>query len=379
LAAYLSAAGLSAGQIGIVITGTMLGSAALTLYVGLRAGRWPRRNLLRLLSLLMVGTGVGFAAFTGFWPLAAVGLVGTLNPSGGDVSAFLPTEQAALPATIADSQRTALFARYSLIGTMAAAVGAALAGLPEWLAGRTDLALVDALRLTFIGYAGLGVVVLARYRRLSSDVDPVGVPAGARALGSSRATVYRLAALFSIDSLGGGFAVTAIIVLWLQRRFDLSLATSGAVFFWAGLLAAWSQLLAPRLARRIGLIRTMSFTHLPANGFLVLAALMPTAPLAVACLLARAALSQMDVPARSSYVMAVVRPEERPAAASITGVPRSLAAAVPPAIAGWLLTVSDFGWPLVLAGVIKAIYDLLLLWQFRHLRPPEEMAAQPSR
>jgi MFS family permease len=188
--------------------------------------------------------------------------------------------------------------------------------------------------------------------------------------------VFSLAALFSLDSLGGGFTITAILVLWLRARFDLSLATSGAVFFWAGLLAAWSQLLAPRLAARIGLIRTMSFTHLPANGFLVAAAFMPTAPLAIACLLARAALSQMDVPARSSYVMAVVTPEERPAAASVTSVPRSLAAALPPAAAGWMLTQSDFGWPLVLGGSIQAVYDLLLLRRFRHHRPPEEAAGR---
>ena len=167
-------------------------------------------------------------------------------------------------------------------------------------------------------------------------------------------------------------------MLWLYQRFDLSLAVSGAVFFWAGVLSAFSALVAVRLAQRIGLVRTMVFTHLPANGFLILAAFMPTAPLAIAALLVRSALSQMDVPARTSYVMAVVSPAERPAAASVTNVPRSLAAAVPPLIAGWLLGHSTFGWPLVIGGTIKAAYDLLLLRQFRDVRPPEETAEAPT-
>ena len=201
----------------------------------------------------------------------------------------------------------------------------------------------------------------------------------ARALGPSRHTVYRLAALFSIDAFGGGFVITALVVLWLQRRFHLSLAVSGAVFFWAGLLSAFSALVAVRIAGRIGLVRTMVFTHLPANGLLILTAFMPNAPLAVACLLGRAALSQMDVPARTSYVMAVVTPDERPAAASVTNVPRSLASALPPIAAGWMLSHSTFGWPLIVGGGIKASYDLLLLHQFRDLRPPEEQMTPAGR
>lgn len=371
LAAYLTTVGLSTTEIGIVIAATLLGSAALTLYVGLRANAYRRQSLLRLMSLLMVATGIGFAVFVDFWPLALVGLIGTLNPSGGDVSAFLPTEQAVLPSTIADSERTALFARYGLVGILVAAVGAALAGIPEALAGPLGISDQTALRSVFVAYAALGGIVFFQYRRLSTNIErPAGAPP--TSLGPSRRTVYRLAALFSLDSFGGGFTITAILVLWLQLRFDLSLAISGAVFFWAGLLAAGSQLLAPRIARRVGLIRTMAFTHIPANIFLIVAAFMPTAALAVGCLLARAALSQMDVPARSSYVMAVVTPDERPAAASITSVPRSLAATLPPVAAGWMLSHTTFGWPLIAGGAIKIIYDLLLLLQFRHLRPPEE-------
>jgi predicted MFS family arabinose efflux permease len=184
--------------------------------------------------------------------------------------------------------------------------------------------------------------------------------------------VYRLAALFSLDAFGGGFVITALLVLWLQRRYGLSIGVTGAVFFWAGVLSAFSALVAVRIARRIGLVRTMVFTHLPANGLLILAAFMPTAPSAVACLLARATLSQMDVPARTSYVMAVVSPAERPAAATITNVPRSLASALPPIAAGWMLGHSTFGWPLIIGGSMKITYDLLLLHQFSEVRPPEE-------
>jgi MFS family permease len=377
IATYLTALGFSSTRIGVVVAVTLLGSAALTLAVGLRAHAYPRRRLLRLVSLLMIATGVGFAAFTSFWPLAIVGMVGTLNPSGGDVSVFLPTEQALLPATIDDRHRTALFARYSLMGTLVAAIGAALAGVPEWIARHQHLATTTTLRWTFVGYACLGALVYRRYAHLSPAVEPAAT--GTRqALGQSRRTVYRLAALFSLDSFGGGFVITALVVLWLQRRFGLSLAVSGAVFFWAGLCSAFSQLAAVRLAKRIGLVRTMVFTHLPANGLLILTAFMPNAPLAVACLLGRAALSQMDVPARTSYVMAVVTPAERPAAASVTNVPRSLASTLPPIAAGWMLSRSHFGWPLIVGGSLKALYDLLLLQQFRHVRPPEERGSKPS-
>jgi MFS family permease len=376
LASYLAAVGLSDARIGVIVAATLLGSAALTLAVGLRGHTLGRRRLLQCVSVLMIATGLGFAAATQFWPLVVVAVVGTMNPSSGDVSVFLPTEQALLPGTAPDRARTALFARYSLIGTLVAAVGALCAGVPEWIGRRFGATSETALRWTFVGYAALGVIVLLRYRRLSPAVEPSGqVPH--TALGPSKPIVYRLAALFSLDAFGGGFVITALVVLWLQKRFGMSIAVSGAVFFWSGVLSAFSALVAVRIAHRIGLVRTMVFTHLPANGFLVLAAFMPTAPLAVGALLVRSALSQMDVPVRTSYVMAVVSPAERPAAASVTNVPRSLASALPPIAAGWMLGHSTFGWPLVLGGVIKATYDLLLLRQFRDLRPPEEGGSVP--
>lgn len=376
LAGYLATIGLSGTRIGIVVAATLLGSALLTLGVGLRGHRLSRRRLLLLVSLLMVATGLGFAAATSFWVVLVVSFVGTLNPSSGDVSVFLPTEQALLPHTAPDRLRTALFARYALIGSLVAAVGSLCAGLPEWLGEQLGLSPEAALRWSFVGYAALGAVILVRYRSLSPAIEPQADTPHV-ALGPSRGIVYRLAGLFALDALGGGFVITALLVLWLQRRFDLSVAVSGAVFFWAGLLSAFSALVAVRIARRIGLVRTMVFTHLPANVFLILAAFMPNAVLAVAALLARSALSQMDVPARTSYVMAVVSPAERPAAASVTNVPRSLASALPPLVAGWMLGHSTFGWPLVIGGLLKITYDVLLLRRFRHVRPPEEL--RPAR
>jgi MFS family permease len=371
LPTYLLALGLDGFQVGAIVTATLLGSSALVLLAGVRGHLLPRRTLLRLAALLMIATGVGFAVATSFWPLLLVGLVGTLNPSGGAVSVFLPTEQAMLTHTVADTGRTALFARYSLVGFVLAAVGALSAGLPHVIARLTPLGDATSMRLAFVVYALAGAAVFAQYRRLTAtDVDAPG-PRGT-VLGSSRRIVYRLAATFSLDSLGGGFVVQSLLALWLYRRFDLSVATAGAIFFWAGLLSGFSALVAVRLARRIGLVRTMVYSHLPANVLLMLTPLMPTVWLAVACLLLRSALAQMDVPARTSYVMAVVSPAERAAAASITNVPRSLAGAVTPLAAGWLLDQSSFGWPLVLGGAIKAIYDLVLLGLFRNIRPPEE-------
>lgn len=375
LPGYLLAKGFDTVQVGAVITATLLGSAAVTLLIGLRGGGLERRRLLQMLAVLMVLTGVGFATVGGFVALLVIAALGTINPSSGDVSGFLPVEQALLPETVPATSRTSLFARYSVVASLAGAFGALAAGGPELVARHSTLSVHQAQRGIFFIYAGIGLVLLVQYRHLRvGGAQPPDHPPGR--LGPSRRVVYRLAAIFSLDSLGGGFAVQSILVLWLALRFDLSTATSGAIFFWSGLLSAGSALLAPRIARRIGLIRTMVFTHLPASFLLMAAALMPNAGLAVACLLARALLSQMDVPARTSYVMAIVRPEERTAAASVTNVPRSLASALPPLAAGWMLDHSTFGWPLLLAGALKAIYDLSLLAMFRDLHPEEE---QPPR
>jgi MFS family permease len=370
---HLASLGLNNARIGLVVTATMVGSAALTLGVGLIAYRMGRRALLLRVSILMMLTGLGFAFVHDFWPLLLVAFLGTLNPSSGDVSVFLPTEQALLPQTVTSEARTALFARYSLMGSLLAAFGALAAGLPELLADKSTLTLRTTLDLMFVLYGALGLIVFWLYRSLSPAIEPSDKGANTP-LGPSRPIVYRLAGLFSLDSFAGGFVVQSLLALWLFQRFDLSVATAGTIFFWTGICSAFSQLAAPRLAKRIGLVRTMVYTHIPANIFLMITPFMPTLPLAIATLLLRSLVSSMDVPARTSYVMAVVTPAERPAAASVTNVPRSLAAAASPSFSGWLLSLTTFGWPLIIGGALKVTYDLLLLKMFKDIEPPEEKA-----
>ncbi|MGZ4711967.1 MAG: MFS transporter [Acidimicrobiia bacterium] len=365
LATYLIALGFSPLQVGAIVTGTLLGSAALTLGVGLVAHRFDLRTLLIAATVLMMLTGVGFMAVTAFWALLVVSVVGTLNPSAGDVSVFLPTEQAFLAGHVADLDRPHLYALYNLGGAFAGAFGALASGLPEYIARQTHHTKVDVLRGSFGMYVAIAVVIFLMYRGLRREHAATDVATVERKpLAESRRTVIELSALFCIDAAAGGFTVQALLVLWLHLRFGLSTADTAAVFFAVSLMAAFSQLLAGPLAARIGLVRTMVFTHLPANLFLATAAFMPTAPLAIGCLLIRALFQQMDVPARQALVMAVVTPEERAAAASVTNVPRSLASATTPLLAGALLKATTFGWPLLIAGIGKATYDVLLYLRF---------------
>ncbi|MER8886470.1 MFS transporter [Mesorhizobium sp. M0816] len=371
LPAYLATLGFDAFEIGTLSTATLAGSAVLTLAVGIVAHRFSRRALLTAAAVLMIATGIVFAVVHDFWPLLLIAFVGTLNPSSGDVSVFLPLEHAQLAQSVTDRDRTALFARYSLIGSLAGAVGALAAGAPDFLRDAIGLEMKQALQAAFLFYASLGLAALLLYRRLPSDAPDAG-KVSAQPLRRSRSIVLSLAALFSLDAFAGGFVVQSLLALWLFQRFGLSLAATGAIFFWTGVLSAASYLVAVRISQQIGLINTMVFTHLPSSLCLVLIPFMPSLAPAIALLLVRSALSQMDVPTRTSYVMAVVMPEERAAAASITAVPRSLAAAASPVLAGALLAVSSFGWPLIIAGGLKIIYDLLLLATFRNVRPPEE-------
>jgi MFS family permease len=370
LPAYLLGIGLGTLEVGIVSTATMLGSALATLAVGVWANRFRSRRLLRWAALLMAATGMGFASFSAFWPLLVVAFVGTLNPSAGDVSVFLPLEHARLAGAARGDARTALFARYSVIGAVCAAVGALAAGLPDWAVVHTPLSRLDALRAMFLLYGALGVIVWCLYRGVDdADSRPQAAPAP---LGPSRAVVVRLAALFSVDAFAGGLVINALLSLWLLQRFGLSLAQAGTFFFWSGLLSAASQLAAPHVARKIGLLNTMVFTHIPANICLVLAAIAPTMSLALVLLFIRSALSQMDVPTRTAYVMAVVTPEERAAAASFTAVPRSLAAALGPTLGGALFAAGWIALPLVGCGVLKIVYDLTLWRSFKAHRLADE-------
>jgi len=369
---YLLQLGFSALQVGIIATTTLLCSGVMTLLVGLHAYRFHYRSLLLAATLLMAGTGLGFALVTDFWPLLLIALVGTLNPSSGDVSVFLPLEHAVLSRVVGDRQRTAMFARYSLVGSLCAAAGSLAAALPAPAATAAGISVVAAMQALFVLYALLAGLAALVYRGLPRALATESAQPNAP-LRKSKKTVYTLAALFSLDAFGGGFVVQSMLALWLYQTFALSLAATGTLFFWTGILTAISYLVAVRIARRIGLVNTMVFTHIPSSLCLIAIPFMSELHHVIALLFIRSALSQMDVPTRSSYVMAIVPPEERPAAASITSVPRSLASAMSPFLAGYLLGVSPFGWPLLLAGSVKIVYDLLLLAMFRKVRPPEEI------
>jgi predicted MFS family arabinose efflux permease len=353
----------------VVATLALLGSAILTLAIGLLGGSRDLRALLLAASALMAATGLAYAAASDYAILLVVAFVGTINPSGGSTSIFVPLEHTVLSGAVAPAERTRAFARYSLIGAFAGALGSLVAATPEWLA-RLDIGMIAAIKLMFLAYAGLGVLGALTYRGIPA-ARPVAQEQ-ARALGPSRGIVYKLAALFSIDSFAGGFVVQSLLALWLFERFELSLTAASQFFFCSGLLAAFSFPVAAWIGARIGLVNTMVFTHIPSSLCLIAAAFAPSLEWALALLLVRAALSQMDVPTRSSYVMAVVTAAERPAAASVTAVPRSLASAASPVLAGALFAAGYQIWPLLLCGGLKILYDLLLLAAFRHIKPPEE-------
>lgn len=370
LPVYLLALGLGPLQVGIVATAALLGSALLTLGIGFLGARHDHRWLLLAAAGLMIATGVAFALVDNYAILLVVAFAGTANPSAGSVSVFVPLEHAVMARAAASDERTRMFAHYGLVGALAGAAGSLAAAIPD-LVAPLGVGQLTALKTMFVLYACLGLLGGIFYRRIPQRTCSEDRPA-ASALGPSRHTVYKLAALFSLDAFAGGFVVQSLLALWLFERFDLSLAAAGTFFFWSGVLSALSLPVAAWLSKRIGLINTMVFTHIPSSIALVLAAVAPTLHTALALLLIRAALSQMDVPTRSSYVMAVVTEAERAAAASLTSVPRGLAAAVSPMLAGALFAASFRAWPLVICGGLKIAYDLLLLIQFRHLKPPEE-------
>jgi MFS family permease len=360
LPAYLLALGLGQLEVGFISTATLLGSACMTLAVGRWGNRFSIRRLLLTAAIVMTVTGLGFAGLSAFWPLLIVAFFGTLNPSSGDASVFMPLDHTMLASA---PDRTAVFARYSFIGSMAGAIGALVSGLPEWLGA--NIAMLDALRMMFLLYGAAGITVWLLYLGLPdphAEQERAPMP-----LGPSRGIVWRLAALFSIDSFAGGLVLNSLLALWLFQRYGMTLASAGAFFFWTGLLSACSQLAAGPLARRIGMVNTMVFTHIPSSLFLIGAALATNLNVVLGCLLARSLLSQMDVPARGAFVMSVVTPAERPAAASFTSVPRSLASAISPSITGAAFAAGAMAAPLVACGVLKIAYDFALFAAFRRV------------
>jgi MFS family permease len=374
LPAYLIELGFSPFQIGVVATSALLGTAILTLGVGWLAPRRGLRSLLLLSAFAMVLTGAAFPFAQTLPVLMILAFVGTINPSAGDIGTFVPLEHAMLASDAGHDNRTQVFARYSLVGGLSTAAGALIATVPDLLVS-LGVPRMEALKLMFLVYAILGLVGAGLYGLLpkirpAMDAKPKAM------LGPSRGVVYRLAGLFSVDAFAGGFAVQSLVALWLFERFGMSIAAASLFFFWSNTLAAFSYPVAARLSKRFGLVNTMVFTHIPSSICLIAAALLPSLSGVLVLLSIRAALSQMDVPTRTSYVMAVVTPEERPAAASVTAVPRNLASAISPTLAGALLATTFSGLPLVICGVLKIGYDIALLTSFRHIKPPEESAAE---
>src|SRR5258707_1221604 len=368
LPAYMTVLGYDAAAVGIVATASLLGTALLTLTVGWIAPRHDLRALLLFGAGLMVVTGLAFPNVEHFALIALVAFIGTVNPSGGDLGVLVPLEHAVLARGATDDKRTRVFARYSLIGALSTAAGSLAASLPDFLVS-TGSTRLGAFRLMFYAYAALGVLSAVLYRQVPhapAEAKPPQAP-----LGPSRATVYKLAALFSIDAFAGGFVAQSLLVLWLFQRFDLSLSAAGLFFFWSSTLSAFSYPVAAWLAKRVGLVNTMVFTHIPSSLFLIMAAFSPNLYVALGLLLLRSALSQMDVPTRTSYVMAVVTPAERPAAPPVTAVARRPAAAVNPAVSGGLLMTAVFRLPPGVCGTPQIPHDPPFFYLFPPIQPPE--------
>ncbi len=375
LVLYLAALGLSDSIIGVLLTLTLLGDAAISLWLTTHADRVGRRRVLLAGSALMCLAGVLFAATSWLPLLALAATVGVISPSGNEVGPFLAVEQAALTQALPSRDRTTVFAWFNLVGSFATAAGALVGGSLAGVliaAGRPE---VEAYRAVIVAFGVVGLAIALLFAFVSPAVEvpsqSVADVSVARRLGLHRSqrTVARLSGLFALDAFGGGFVVMSLIAYWFRVRFGADPAVIGGALFGANLLAGFSGLAAARIARRIGLVRTMVFTHLPSNVLLILVPLMPTLPLAVAVLLARFSISQMDVPTRQSYTMAVVDPDERSAAAGVTGIARSLgAAAAPLASAPLIGSVALAGLPFILSGGLKIVYDVLLWRSFRTLR-----------
>lgn len=375
LVLYLKAIGLKEQQIGVLLTMTLLGDVALSLWITTAADRIGRKQMLVLGAMLMALVGCVFAATNDFAWLIVIATIGVLSPSDKEVGPFLSIEQAALSETILDEQRTAVFAWYNFVGSFTAAFGALVGGFVSQHFLGKGFAKADVYRPLFVAYALIGIVLAFAFTRLSPASESQKTNGGqqqSRWLGlhRSRRVVLRLSALFALDAFGGGFILQSIVAYWFHIRFHLEPAVLGSIFFVANLLAATSALGAASLAKHFGLINTMVFTHLPSNVLLILVPLMPNLPLAVTVLLIRFCISQMDVPTRQSYTMAVVHPDERSAASGITTVARSIGAAISPTLAGYLLARPDLvNVPFFIAGGVKIVYDLWLYREFVSHKP----------
>jgi MFS family permease len=388
---YLIGLGLTEAQTGLLLTSTLIGDTMMSLFLSTRADRVGRRRMLIVGAALMAAAGLVFASTSAWWLLLAAGTIGVISPSGHEVGPFLSIEQAALSQTISDRSRTSVFAWFTMVGSFATAAGALAGGAAVGLLQRAALEPQSSYRAVVVMYAAAGVILALLFSRLSGAAEASalkksaaesgvaatpnaeGVRASRMGLDRSGPMVGKLSALFALDSFGGGFVIQSLAAYWFYLRWGVSPAALGGIFFVANVLAGLSALVAARLAARFGLINTMVATHLPSNVLLILVPLMPTLPLAIGTLLLRFCISQMDVPARQSYVMAVVPPAERSAAAGVTSVAKTLGAAISPVFAGFLFARPDLiDLPFFIAGTLKIIYDLLLYRAFITVRPPEE-------
>jgi MFS family permease len=376
LALYLAEAGLSEGQIGLLLTLTLAGDAGISLWLTTNADRLGRRRMLVIGAGLMILAGVVFLFTRNPLLLTLAAIIGVISPSGNEIGPFLSVEQAGLTQLVPDARRTQVFAWYNLVGSFATATGALTGG---WLARglqTSGLTALSSYRAVLAGYALAGLALALCFISLSSTIEAAGLsPASTRTLGlhRSRRVVVKLASLFALDAFAGGLIVQSMMAFWFHVRFGVDVGIIGSIFFGANILAGISALLAVRLAKKIGLINTMVFTHIPSSMLLMLVPLMPSLPLAIAVLLARFSISQMDVPTRQSYTMAVVAPDERSAASGVTTIARSIGAAISPTLTGIFLGIpSLFSLPFFLCGGLKIAYDLLLFREFRALKPPEE-------
>jgi MFS family permease len=375
LALYLAAAGLSEWTIGVVFSLTLAGDAGVSLWLTTHADRFGRRRTLIAGAVLMILAGIAFLLTRNVYLLALAAIIGVISPSGNEIGPFLSVEQASLAQLLPDERRTHVFAWYSLAGSFATALGALAGGWLSHALQAGGWTVIDSYRVVLEGYALAGLVLLLCFLGLGRAVEVSGQPMRRSVLGlhKSRGVVFKLAALFSVDAFAGGLVVQSLVAYWFSLRFGVDPGVLGSIFFGANLLAGFSALLAARLARRIGLINTMVFTHIPSNILLIMVPLMPTLALAIAVLLMRFSISQMDVPTRQSYTMAVVEPEERSAAAGVTNIARSIGAALAPSLTGVFLGVASLlGAPFILAGSLKLVYDVTLWRQFHALKPPEE-------
>ena len=374
LVLYLTSAGLDAGQIGVILALTLAGDTVISLFLTTHADRIGRRRSLVIGAVLMAAAGFVFAGSTGFLVLLVTATLGVLSPSGAEVGPFLPIEQASLTEVTPPGRRTSIYAWYNLTGSIATAVGALIAGLVVGALRDAGWSEIDAYRVILVSYAMRGLILIPIIRAVSPAVEVPPVDTSiARRLGLHRSqrVVLQLSSLFALDAFGGGLIVQSLLAYWFHSRFGLPEPVLGAIFFGANILAAVSALAAARIAARIGLINTMVFTHLPSNVLLMLVPLMPTVELAILVLLARFSISQMDVPTRQSYTMAVVDPDERSAAAGVTGIARTTGAALSPLIAAPLFASATLASvPFFLAGGLKIVYDLALWRLFRNRRPP---------